>query len=105
MLSYITGNPFNITLDSRSRIFLSANDLLPEFGPDGLLLVNGTREAVPAVVHFNGYAKTKLWQEHAWFHQHYPYNDSLAFRVGLPPKRTPVSHLCAVQPLGQILRP
>lgn len=94
-LSYLVGNLFNITLDSQSKIFLAALDDRPDFGTSGELLVNGSHEGVPAMVHFNGYAKTQLWHSHDWFDVHYPRNEDFTFRLGVAEKRTSYAQLCS----------
>ena len=97
-LSYLVGNPYNITLDVQSRIFYSASDGVPEFGQDGKLLFTGeqARKHVPAVMHFNGYAKPALWNHKEWFREHFPVHDTqkLSFRVNSSGKRKSWSQLC-----------
>jgi hypothetical protein len=94
-LSYLIGNPYNITLDVNSRLFLSVNDVMPEFGKDGKLGFGGNAH-VPAVLHFNGYAKAALWKHKYWFQKHLPmYNKThFSFRVNSAGKHEPWSELC-----------
>jgi len=98
-LSYLIGNPYNISLDVASRIFLSTNDAMPEFGPDGRLFYKGEggmQRHVPAVMHFNGYAKAALWEHAEWFQEHFPMHDKakLSFRVNSSGARKSWQQLC-----------
>ena len=97
-LSYLIGNPHNITLDVDSRIFLSTNDKMPEFGRDGKLFFKGDQahKHVPAIMHFNGYAKAALWKHKNWFQKYFAVQDNVmvSFRINSGGKRKTWLQLC-----------
>lgn len=68
---------------------------MPEFGKDKKLGFRGDVH-VPAVLHFNGYAKAALWNQKHWFQKHLRMYDKshLRFRVNSDGKRKPWSELC-----------